>query len=53
MIVLLIASFFSTCIGAGIINKDIHMIIGAGFLLLSCCIVGAAAEISQRIEGQE
>jgi hypothetical protein len=36
----------SACVVAGVINKDLFMIVGAGFMLLSCCVVFAAVGIS-------
>ena len=42
----LLIPVFSACLVAGVINKDINMIVGAGFMLLSCCVVFAAVGIS-------
>jgi hypothetical protein len=44
---------FAACIVAGVVNKDIHMIVGAGFMLISCCVIFAAVGISHTIESQE
>ena len=36
----------SACVVAGVINKDIFMVVAAGLMLLSCCVVFAAVGIS-------
>jgi len=48
MIALLIP-VFAACVVAGVINKDIYMIVGAGFMLLSSSIVFAAVGISHEL----
>jgi hypothetical protein len=40
---------FAATVVAGVINKDIFMVVGAGFMLLSCCIVFAAVGISHEL----
>jgi len=40
---------FAACVVAGVINKDIYMIVGAGFMLLSSSIVFAAVGISHEL----
>jgi len=49
----LLVPIFAACIVAGVVNKDIHMVVGAGLMLLSCCVVFAAVGISHTIENQE
>jgi hypothetical protein len=40
---------FAACVVAGVINKDIFMVVGAGFMLLSCSVVFAAVGISHEL----
>lgn len=40
---------FAACVVAGVINKDIFMVVGAGFMLLSSCVVFAAVGISHEL----
>ena len=49
----LLVPVFAACIVAGVIKHDIYMIVGAGFMLLSCCIIFSAVGISHTIESQE
>jgi hypothetical protein len=49
----LLVPVFAACIVAGVIKKDIHMIVGAGFMLLSGCIIFSAVGISHTIESKE
>lgn len=44
---------FAACVVAGVVNKDIFMVVGAGFMLLSCCVVFAAVGISHTIDNEE
>jgi hypothetical protein len=46
----LLVPVFAACVVAGVVNKDIHMIVGAGFMLLSGCLIFAAVGISHTIE---
>jgi hypothetical protein len=49
----LLVPVFAACIVAGVVNKDIHMIVGAGFMLLSGCLIFSAVGISHTIESKE
>jgi hypothetical protein len=49
----LLVPVFAACVVAGVIKHDIHMIVGAGFMLLSGCIIFSAVGISHTIESKE
>ena len=48
----LLVTIFTAVIVAGVVNKDIHLIVGGGFMLLSCCVVFAAMGISSAINNE-
>jgi len=49
----LLVPIFTAVIVAGVVNKDIYLITGGGFMLLSCCVIFAAVGISHTIDNEE